>query len=175
MTNEEVYKKIVGQFPFQDAELEKVILKWGRRHGVPAGAGKPAPLLVALRTANESMKKTNRPKPPNRIKNNNNKRTKQGKRTNTLSMWCTSGVDEESAYSNTSSILFSDHSVLPQLNSACSRQETRNICFHWYFIPILWTVLLNFICFNLILKKKKEKSPTKWCILAFVEVCAYKT
>lgn len=27
VTNEEVYKKIVGQFPFQDAELEKVTWK----------------------------------------------------------------------------------------------------------------------------------------------------
>lgn len=27
VTNEEIYKKIVGQFPFQDAELEKVNLK----------------------------------------------------------------------------------------------------------------------------------------------------
>lgn len=48
VTNEEVYKKIVGQFPFQDAELEKVILKWGNWHGVSAGAGKPRTLVSGI-------------------------------------------------------------------------------------------------------------------------------
>lgn len=48
MTNEEVYKKIVGQFPFQDAELEKVILKQGTWYGGAAGAGKPRTLVAGI-------------------------------------------------------------------------------------------------------------------------------
>lgn len=105
------------------------------------------------------------PKPQTKRTTKNDETSKKNKYTFHLPVWCISpGVDEVSAYSNTSSILFSDHSVLLQLNSACGRQETRNICFHWYFIPILWTVLLTFICFNFIFKKKK---PNKVVYLGF--------
>ena len=67
VTNEEVYKRIVGHFPFQDVELEKVSLPWGKRRGASAGAGEPRSLLSAVEDCKWKQQKekpqTQNPKP----------------------------------------------------------------------------------------------------------------